>query len=125
MDGVLKFRAGDDLRAAVMEKAAEADVTVSQYLRDAVAAYDPPCGECDVCGLTQLTTTELDSEPTATIYGYGKFSETQNPEVQAVIDRAKELLREGAVGVSVATDMNPADMPLNPDDIDDDTLANA
>jgi hypothetical protein len=123
------FRTSDELWSAVQDQAAERDISVSQFLRDAVTAFtDKPCdecGECAVCGLEQLTTDTLDSEPTATIYGYGRFSETENPDVQAVIDRAKELLREGAVGVSVATDLNPADLPLNPDDITDETLANA
>lgn len=126
-DEILKFRAGD-LYGQVLERAAELDMTVSQYLRDAVAAYDPPCqscGECAVCGGEAFEVEPFDEEPTATIYGFGRFSETTNPEVQSVIDRAKELLREGAVGVSVATDMNPDDMPLNPDDIDEDTIQNA
>jgi len=126
---VRSLRVPNDLWSAAMEKAAETDQKVSDVLRAALSDFTTEpcdsCGECSVCGLEQLTTDTLDTEPTATIYGYGKFSETQNPEVQAVIDRAKELLREGAVGVSVATDLNPADMPLNPDDIDETTIDNA
>jgi hypothetical protein len=124
-DDVLKFRAGD-LRAVVMEQAAEKDVTVSQFLRDAVTAYtDTPCdscGECVVCGgevlelETHATTTD-----TATIIGYGSFDETSNPEVQALIERAKELLAIGAVGVSVATDLDPDDVG-DLDTVDEDRL---
>lgn len=129
-DDILKFRAGD-LHATVMEQAAERDVTVSQFLREAVTAYtDKPCdscGECDACGSVQLAADPgmAETGDTATIYGYGRFSETTNPEVQAVIDLAKELLREGAVGVSVATDLDPADLPTNPDDVTEDDIANA
>jgi hypothetical protein len=109
-----------------MEQAAEKDVTVSQFLRDAVTAYtDTPCdscGECVVCGgevlelETHATTTD-----TATIIGYGSFDETSNPEVQALIERAKELLAIGAVGVSVATDLDPDDVG-DLDTVDEDRL---
>lgn len=127
-DDILKFRAGD-LKTSVLERAAESDVTVSQFLRDAVAAYTPPCdscGECDVCGLETLAVAELETGAgeTAAIFGFGRFSETTNPEVQALIDRARELLAEGAVGVSVSTDLNPADLPVNPADVtEEDILA--
>lgn len=50
--------------------------------------------------------------------GFGKFDETTNPEVQALIDRAKELLEVGAVGVSVALDVDPDDMPEITDDME-------
>lgn len=128
-DDILKFRAGD-LRDSVLGYVADNDLTVSQFLRSAVEdklnAGCDSCGSCDLCGMDAWTIEDLD-EPadTATIYGYGGFSETSNPDVQAVIDRAKELLREGAVGVSVATDLNPADMPLDPSQIDEDTVLNA
>lgn len=78
------------------------------------------CAECDVCGEHALELDELaETVETATIIGYGRFDETSNPEVQALIDRARELLAVGAVGVSVATDLNPDDLPNNPDDADD------
>lgn len=113
-DEILKFRAGD-LRAVVMEQAAEKDVTVSQFLRDAVTAYtDKPCescGECAVCGSETLELDDYADTKTATIVGFGSFDETTNPEVAALIERAKELLAIGAVGVSVALDADPADMP--------------
>lgn len=129
MSEFLQFRAGE-LKSAVLERSAERDQTMSEYLRGLVEAdLDAgcdSCGNCDICGGEKFDLTDtLETEPTATIYGWGRFSETSNPEVQAVIDRAKELLREGAVGVSVATDMNPDDMPLNPDDIDEETVTNA
>lgn len=120
VDDILKFRAGD-LKAAVMEQAAERDVSVSQFLRDAVTAFtDKPCdscGACDICGGEVLSLDSYEDTPTATIMGYGRFDETTNPEVQALIDRAKELLAVGAVGVSVATDLDPADLPANPEDV--------
>lgn len=128
-DDILKFRAGD-LHAQVLEQAAERDVTVSQFLREAVTAYTntgcSECGECDVCGLDQWAVEDMDMpKETAAIYGYGRFSETSNPEVQAVIDRAKELLREGAVGVSVAADLEPNDLPSDPADVTEEDIAAA
>jgi hypothetical protein len=127
-DDVLKFRAGD-LKERVHELAAERDVSVSQFLREAVEAYTPPCdscGECSVCGEHRLDLEQLDeSAATATIMGYGAWSETTNADVQALIDRAKELLAEGAVGVSVATDLDPADLPTNPDDVTEEHLMSA
>lgn len=125
-DDILKFRAGD-LRAVVMEQAAEKDVTVSQFLRDAVTAYtDTPCNECGECAVCGGEVLELDTHATtmdtATIIGYGSFDETTNPEVQALIERAKELLAIGAVGVSVATDLDPADLPDDPSQAEPDDL---
>jgi hypothetical protein len=119
---ILKFRAGE-LRATVMEQAAERDVTVSQFLRDAVTAYtDKPCdscGECAVCGGEVLELGEFEEAPkTATVVGFGRFDETSNPDVQALIDRARELLAIGAVGVSVALDADPNDMPDPSKDLD-------
>lgn len=130
-DDILKFRAGD-LKAAVLERAAELDLTISQYLRDAVEAYDPPCGscgECSVCGLKQINPDEYETlaetSPSAAVWGYGAFDETSNPEVQALIDRARELLAVGAVGVSIATDLNPDDLPADPNEVTDEILENA
>lgn len=111
------FRTTDDLWRKLQDKAAEQDVTVSQLLRDAVTemtAGCDSCGECDVCGLDTITVDtfeQVEPSETTTIFGYGMFSETDSPEVQALIDRAKELLAEGAVGVSIATDMDPATAP--------------
>lgn len=131
-DDILKFRAGD-LKAAVMEQAAERDVSVSQFLRDAVTAYtDQPCdscGTCDLCGNEVLELADYAEPQTATIMGFGGPDETTNPDVQALIDRATELLRVGAVGVSVALDADPADMPdpnkeTDPEEVWDD-LENA
>lgn len=123
-DDILKFRAGD-LRATVLEDAAEGDITVSQWLREASEAklaLNKPCdscGSCDICGNEVLELESFTDEPTATVMGFGRFSETTNPEVQALIDRAKELLAEGAVGVSVALDLDPDELPADPmDDID-------
>lgn len=129
VDDILKFRAGD-LHATVLTQAAERDVTVSQFLRDAVTAFtDKPCescGDCDICGGEVLALdTPITDGPTATIVGYGAWSQTTNPDVQALIDRAKELLSEGAVGVSVATDLDPADLPTNPDDVTEADIAGA
>jgi len=47
----------------------------------------------------------------AAIFGYGRLSESEDPETQALVNRARELLLEGAVGVSIKHDMNPDDMP--------------
>jgi hypothetical protein len=128
MDDILKFRAAD-LKATVMEQAAERDITVSQYLRDAVTAYtDTPCdscGECAVCGSETLELDDYATPETATIVGLGRFDDTQNPEVLALIERAKELLAIGAVGVSVATDLDPADLPDDLDTVDEETIRSA
>lgn len=52
-----------------------------------------------------------DSSKTAAIYGYGSLSESDDPETQAAVLRVRELIAEGAVGVSIMHDMNPDDMP--------------
>lgn len=54
---------------------------------------------------------QRDTEQTAAIHGSGRLSDSEDPETQAAIVRVKELLREGAVGVSIAHDMDPASMP--------------
>lgn len=127
-DDILKFRAGN-LKAQVMEQAAERDVSVSQFLRDAVTAFTDTgcdtCGSCDICGGEVLELAETSEQPTATIMGFGQWDETTNPEVQALIGRAKELLAIGAVGVSVALDLDPTDLPGDPEQVDEETIKNA
>lgn len=110
-----------------MQKAAESRYTLSEILRDALTAYtaDQPCdscGACDICGGEVLALDSFEDQPTATIMGYGQFDTTSNPEVQALIDRAKELLATGAVGVSVALDLDPADMPADPADVTEEDM---
>lgn len=122
-DDILKFRAGD-LKEKVMEYAAERDVSLSAWLREAAEeklAVEgcSSCGACDICGGDVLALDNFTEPATATIMGFGSFDETSNPEVQALIDRAKELLAVGAVGVSVALDADPADMPDPNEDVDD------
>lgn len=121
------FRVPPDLWDAAMEKAADQDEKVSEILRSALSDYVGKCQSCscDICGGDVL---QLDSDgdtPTATIVGFGRFDETTNPEVQAIIDRAKELLTVGAVGVSIATDLDPDDLPADLETVDEDTIRNA
>lgn len=129
-DDILKFRAGD-LRATVMEQAAERDISVSQWLREASEAFAAQhagcdsCTSCDICGGEVLELDQMDEAETATIMGYGSFSTTTNPDVQALIDRAKELLAEGAVGVSVSLDLDPDELPADINDADPNDLDGA
>lgn len=129
-DDILKFRA-QELKDRVLEAAAERDVTVSEWLREASTeklsgkpamvvtnvfnSSPEPCSECgdecSVCGGETLTLDEYAEPETATIMAFGGFDETTNPEVLALIERARELMAVGAVGVSVALDIDPADMP--------------
>lgn len=123
------FRVTEDLWQSAMEKASERDVKVSDVLRDALTAFTSEpcsdCGACDICGNETLTLDTLaEDTPTATVIGYGRFDETTNTEVQSLIDRARELLAVGAVGVSVATDLDPDGLPPL-DDLTEDDLLNA
>lgn len=55
-----------------------------------------------------------DDAPTdrvAAIVGTGRLSESEDTDTQAAVTRVRELLTEGAVGVSIRTDLNPDDMP--------------
>lgn len=117
------FRVPADLWESAMQTAADRDVSVSEVLRGALTAFTDTgcdgCGACDVCGGEVLEVGQFDEDAkTATVSGYGRFDETTNPDVQALIDRATELLRIGAVGVSVALDADPADMPDPNGDVD-------
>lgn len=126
------FRVPADLWQAAMEAAADRDETVSDILRAALTTYTH-CDECTcgTCGLDTITVDELaETDPAPSgerfaIMGHGTFSTTQNPEVQALIDRASELLEEGAVGVSIATDLNPADLPDDAADVTEEDIDNA
>jgi hypothetical protein len=115
-DDILKFRA-QELKDRVMESAAERDLSVSAWLREA-AADCSDCAGCDVCGGEVLELEPPAPGDTATIMAFGSFDETSNPEVAALIDRAKELMAVGAVGVSVALDADPADMPDPNEEVD-------
>lgn len=120
------FRVTEDLWQSAMERAAERDVKVSDVLRDALTAFTTEpcsaCGECDICGSEVLELDQMDEAETATIMGYGSFSQTTNPDVQALIDRAKELLAEGAVGVSVSLDLDPDELPADVNSADPEVL---
>lgn len=121
------FRVADDIWQAAMEKAADRDEKVSDILRAALHDYTK-CTECacEFCGLDTIQVEDFEAAPdTAVVWGTGRFSETSNPDVAALIERAKELLAEGAVGVSVSLDLDPADMPANPADVTDEQLDNA
>lgn len=48
---------------------------------------------------------------TAAIHGSGRLSTSEDPETQSALSRVRELLLEGAVGVSIAHDMDPDTMP--------------
>lgn len=54
-------------------------------------------------------TPEDEDELVKAVYAVGKLSESDDPDTQAAVNRAKELLKEGAVGVSVALDLHPDD----------------
>jgi transcriptional regulator with XRE-family HTH domain len=47
----------------------------------------------------------------AAIVGRGKLSESNDPDTMLAVARVAELLAEGAVGVSIRHDMDPASMP--------------
>lgn len=78
-------------------------------------------GECADCGDPSLAadpapddgepTEDPDSTKTAAIMGIGSLSESEDPETQAAVLRVRELMNEGAVGVSIMHDLNPDDMP--------------
>jgi hypothetical protein len=52
-----------------------------------------------------------ESLKTAAIIGKGRLSESEDEQTKAMITRVQELLREGAVGVSIKHDLDPDDMP--------------
>lgn len=49
------------------------------------------------------------------VFARGKLSTSEDPDTQASINRAKELLEEGAVGVSVSLDLHPDDVQIYAD----------
>lgn len=71
--------------------------------------------ECDVELPEDWVTEEPEDEPeeqesetqTAGIVGNGRLSESEDPRTQALVARVQELLREGAVAVSIKHDMHP------------------
>lgn len=63
-------------------------------------AYDPEC-DCE----------DEEDPKTAAIYGVGRLSDTKDERTAALVNRVRELLTEGAVGVSIRHDLDPASMP--------------
>lgn len=62
--------------------------------------------------MTTATQTEEETEEntkpkTAGIVGYGSLSQSEDPDTQAQVTRVQELLREGAVAVSIKHDLHP------------------
>lgn len=78
------------------------------------------CTECENGADEELLTTEtLDSEddpgdsPTVkAVFAVGNLSESQDTETQDAVARVRELLNEGAVGVSVMLDTHPDDVKV-------------
>jgi hypothetical protein len=70
---------------------------------------------CDDVELPEGWETEDTDEPaigdeekqTAGIIGTGRLSESEDPRTQALVARVQELLREGAVAVSIKHDLSP------------------
>jgi transcriptional regulator with XRE-family HTH domain len=68
-----------------------------------------------------------DEKKTAGIIGSGSLSQSEDPRTQALVTRVQELLREGAVAVSIKHDLNPevserlAALEPSPDD-DEETM---
>lgn len=50
-----------------------------------------------------------DQEKTSGIVGNGRLSESEDPRTQALVTRVQELLKEGAVAVSIKHDLHPSD----------------
>jgi transcriptional regulator with XRE-family HTH domain len=50
---------------------------------------------------------DVEEKKTAGIIGVGSLSKSEDPRTQALVARVQELLREGAVAVSIKHDLNP------------------
>ena len=81
---------------------------------------DPTCSECAGGGeaLDSAAATESgaqmqdDTEAVTVITGSGSLSSSDDPETRAAVARVRELLIEGAVGLSVALDLHPDDAQI-------------
>ena len=103
MPNILRnFRVDPVLWENAKSKAADDDVSLTSVLTDALAAY---------LGGDLLPLTAAATGPTAAILGYGSLSDSEDPATQAAVQRVRELFADGAVGVSVGADMDPASMP--------------
>lgn len=69
------------------------------------------CTDCDEPECEEPVVAAAGDDDVAGIYAVGQFSTTNDPDTIALIGRARELIREGAVGVSIRYDYDPADMP--------------
>jgi len=85
--------------------------------------------ECDIDLPEDWSLEEEDlGKETAGIIGTGSLSKSEDPRTQALVARVQELLREGAVAVSIKHDLHPevaerlAALEPSPDD-DDETMA--
>lgn len=56
---------------------------------------------------TEEPAVDGDEKKTAGIVGTGTLSKSEDPRTQALVTRVQELLREGAVAVSIKHDLNP------------------
>lgn len=71
--------------------------------------------ELDHSGASVGTINEIERREDGEIWGFGNLSESENPETQALVTRARELFAEGAVGVSITWDHSEDNTP---DDMD-------
>lgn len=74
----------------------------------------PPCPYEDDDSSTEAEVVPLTAAakgPTAALIGHGTLSVSEDEVTQAAVQRVRELLSEGAVGVSIGADMDPDSMP--------------
>lgn len=116
-DGSYPIADCEDLKNAIQAvgRAKDRDDAVAHIKKRAKALDCPDVELPDSFALETLTVIEAEekeeNEGYAAIFGIGRLSESEDPETAAAVLRVRELLAEGAVGVSIAHDMNPDAMP--------------
>lgn len=118
-----------ELHPAIFSRLRRADATIpspesiaklAAWVGSDEALHCAPCDQSD--GDEEYDEVEVEAEDvqlparTSTVYAIravsGKLSDSEDPETQAAVTRARELLEEGAVGVSVLLDIHPDDAAI-------------
>lgn len=107
-DGSFPIADCEDLKNAIQAIGRAKDpAAAKRHIKKRARALD-----CDVELPEDWNTTEEEpdmenEEKTAGIVGRGSLSKSEDPRTQALVARVQELLREGAVAVSIKHDLHP------------------
>lgn len=107
-DGSFPIADCADLKNAIQAFGRAKDKEAAKrHIKKRAKALDCDIDLPDDWNIEEKEPTVADEKKTAGIIGVGSLSKSEDPRTQALVARVQELLREGAVAVSIKHDLHP------------------